>query len=109
MRAAQLLAVGVFCLLASSIAGCGRVVQPVGEYAAEEVRAGSGTLHAGRGGNIGGGGAGGEPADAGTGMDAGPPLSSDDKCTFTSLTTERHRLDLYLMIDSNITLAPTGQ
>jgi hypothetical protein len=118
MRAAQLLAVGMICLpvLACLGSACGRVTSKVGEYANQSNlglagRGGGSAGTAGPTGNagtIGSGTAGdGMQADADSGMPVTPVVSSGDgKCEFEPLAdSSRHPLDVYVMMDSNLTLA----
>lgn len=112
MRASQLLAASAVCLPILGSGACGRVVSKVGEYAAQSTvsSAGVAAVETGSGGGNntgsaaaagGSGGSGGEPAPAGA-----PSIPSDDgTCTFEPLDAPRHQLDIYVMMDSNITLA----
>jgi hypothetical protein len=137
MRVRELLAANAFCLLAVICAACGRVEQPVGEYSSsgptlqpeqpaqrprEEDGAGGVApplTDAGPGEPIS------EPpasmsAAAGSGalgpafwlppmlLDAGPGGSTGEPMSCSVTPAERRRLDMYLMLDSNITLPATG-
>jgi hypothetical protein len=114
MRAAtQLLAASWICLHACTFAGCGRVITTVGETSEASslagvggsVEAGSGSGHGGSGTNATGNAGTGAGAGGGAGMV--PPISSDDgKCTFDVLAdAHRHPLELYILLDSNLSLA----
>lgn len=115
MRAGQLLAAGLVCLPVLCGSGCGRVVSKVGEYATESSVSGAGVSGAGKAG-AGGGSTAGTSGAAGSGVGiqadgggagVGVPIvpSGDGTCTFEPLDALRHPLDIYVMMDSNITLA----
>ncbi|HKP62445.1 MAG TPA: vWA domain-containing protein [Polyangiales bacterium] len=136
MRVRELLAANAFCLLAAiAVAACARVEQPVGEYSTDEPAlqpaqptppkreeiAGNGSILSDAGPQ--------EPvmSDPPTGMatagapgfpgfwlpppillDAGMPGSTTAPATCRVVEAERRRLDMYIMLDSNITLPATG-
>jgi hypothetical protein len=109
MRAVQLLAAGMFCLLIPGL-GCGRTVSKVGEYSEQAAIHGGGSAGEsfgnGKGNDYAGsGGLATMHGDAGAGGSTMPIASTDGKCTFKSLNAPRHPLDMYVMMDSNITLA----
>ncbi len=89
------------------LASCGRVVSKVGEYSAPSTTPGSGVSFAGHSGGAGasaGSGSTGSAADGGSNMPIMMLPSTGSSCTFTALAASRHPLDMYVMMDSNITL-----
>ncbi|MEY4576798.1 MAG: hypothetical protein RL701_1501 [Pseudomonadota bacterium] len=133
MRAPQLLAIAMVCLLAVFESACARITQPIGQYQAEAVVQPEAAREAPPPDTAGKSGEGGHPAqnDAGTAApDAGmprPPLAgwtawppdvagmsgaiatAPNVCQpMKTLPAQRKRVDLYLVVDANITLQYVG-
>lgn len=138
MRVRELLAANAFCLLALTCVSCARVEQPVGEYTEHDRPARpdpepprpAGSRSEQQAGSAGspltdaalstGSDDAAEVPEAGeptTGpstrlppvlLDGGPSTPSNPACPVNFEAAERRRLDMYLMVDSNITVAATG-
>jgi hypothetical protein len=137
MRSLQLLAIAALCPLATALAsGCDTIVQPVGSYRAaspgptrDPSSSGSGPGGAASDGMAMDGDQlpdtnppmSGAPGDAGDGAapvsnarpDASRPMMDSGvqvpaACTSTALDAVRRRLDMYVVMDANITIPYTG-
>jgi hypothetical protein len=109
--AGQLLALTAFCLHGSLLAACGEVVTTVGETS--ELRSepvGGSFAMSGNGGPAESGSSASGTGASGTSAampDGAVPMeipSADGKCAFQPLNAERRPLEMYILLDSNITL-----